>query len=153
MILCYSSAHKAGKHQREYDEQTYALLDGSVTDEKISVCSSALLHARHNDEPFSKHAFLTGDYKDFDLGSLDITNVRDFAVFMAVSSASQGIRGEEAWQTFEEKKRGRQLSELCQSCTVHKCNASTSGCDQDLQTKSCNCFIRPESYTCICCQW
>ena len=99
--------------QREYDEQTYAILDGSCTEESISVCTPALLHARHNADPFSKFAFLRGDYSHFELGSLDITNVRDFAVFMAVSSAGQGDRGEVAWQKYKEKENGKQLSDLC----------------------------------------
>eukprot|EP00092_Neocalanus_flemingeri_P005814 GFUD01006258.1.p1 GENE.GFUD01006258.1~~GFUD01006258.1.p1 ORF type:complete len:628 (-),score=188.16 GFUD01006258.1:577-2460(-) len=101
--------------QREYDEQTYAILDGSCTEEKISVCTPALLHARHNSEPFSKFAFLRGDYSDYDLGSLDITNVRDFAVFMAVSSAGQGKRGEVALQKYKEKENGKELSDLCKN--------------------------------------
>jgi len=101
--------------QREYDEQTYAILDGSCTENSISVCTPALLHARHNSEPFSKFAFLRGDYSKYDLGSLDITNVRDFAVFMAVSSAGQGTRGEVAWQNYQEKEKGIKLSELCKN--------------------------------------
>jgi len=101
--------------QREYDEQTYAILDGSCTDETISVCKPALLHARHNSEPFSKFAFLRGDYSTYDLGSLDITNVRDFSVFMAVSSAGQGVNGDVAWDKYLKKENGKNLSELCKS--------------------------------------
>merc|ERR1719483_168253 len=101
--------------QREYDEQTYAILDGSCTEEKISVCTPALLHARHNSEPFSKFSFLRGDYKNYDLSSLDITNVRDFSVFMAVSSAGQGKGGEMAWQNYIKKEKGIELSQLCKN--------------------------------------
>jgi len=101
--------------QREYDEQTYAILDGSCTDKAISVCTPALLHARHNSEPFSKFSFLRGDYSSYDLGSLDITNVRDYSVFMAVSSAGQGVHGEVAMENFLKKENGKKLSDLCKS--------------------------------------
>ena len=100
--------------QREYDEQTNTILDGSCQDENIHVCEPALLHARHNAEHFSKFAFLKGDYSTYDLGSLDITNVRDFSVFMAVSSAGQGVKGDVAWGNYLEKENGKKLSELCE---------------------------------------
>ena len=101
--------------QREYDEQTYAILDGSCTDPEINVCTPALLHARHNSEPFSKFSFLRGDYSSYDLGSLDITNVRDYSVFMAVSSAGQGVNGTLAMENFSKKENGKKLSDLCKS--------------------------------------
>ena len=97
--------------QREYDEQTYAILDGSCTDETISVCEPALLHARHGSETFSKFAFLRGEYSNYDLGGLNITNVRDFSVFMAVASSVR--QGDEAWYSFVKNKYGNILSELC----------------------------------------
>jgi len=100
--------------QREYDEQTDTILDGSCQDQDIHVCEPALLHARHNAEHFSKFAFLKGDYSTYDLGSLDITNVRDFSVFMAVSSAGQGVKGDVAWGNYLEKENGKKLSELCE---------------------------------------
>ena len=49
--------------QREYDAMSYAILDGSCTDEGINICTPAILHARHNADPFSKFAFLGGKYR------------------------------------------------------------------------------------------
>ena len=49
--------------QREYDAMSYAILDGSCTDEGINICTPAILHARHNPDPFSKFAFLSGKYR------------------------------------------------------------------------------------------
>lgn len=99
--------------QREYDRMKYAVLDGSCTDEKINVCTPALLHARHNSEPFSKFAFLRGDYKQRELSGLDLSNVRDYAIFMAVSSAGQGSGTDTAWQGFRNKYNGTELGQLC----------------------------------------
>ena len=87
------------------------MLDGSCTDETISVCGPALLHARHGSETFSKFAFLRGEYSNYDLGGLNITIVRDFSVFMA--AASSVGQGDEAWYSFVRKKCGNILSELC----------------------------------------
>ena len=63
----------------------------------------ALLHARHNTDPFSKFTFLDGKYKvdemlrfawkypcqDYDMEDLNITNVRGYSMFMALSSHHQ----------------------------------------------------------------
>ena len=73
--------------QREHDAVTTRILDGSCTDERSHICSSALLHARHNTQPFSKFAFVDGKYRQFDMTELNITNMRDWAMFIALSSA------------------------------------------------------------------
>lgn len=98
--------------QREYDEQTWAILDGSCTETEIGVCTPALLHARHNSEPFSKFNFLTDKYKEYDMSKFDITNVRDYAMFMALSSSDQGIGVKEAWDRYI-KQYKKPLGELC----------------------------------------
>ena len=49
------------------------VLDGSTTDSRTNICTRALLHSRHNPEPFSKFAFLAGQYKNWDMATLDIT--------------------------------------------------------------------------------
>ena len=45
--------------------------------------------SRHNADPFSKFTFLRGDYKNWEMEDLDITNVRDYAMFMSIASANQ----------------------------------------------------------------
>ena len=99
--------------QREYEEQNTTILDGSCTDPAISVCTPALLHARHNQEDFSKFSFLRSDYSTYDMARLDITNVRDFSTFMALSSAGQGVNETVAWENFLKKEKGKNLSDLC----------------------------------------
>jgi len=99
--------------QREYEEQDHAILDISCEYQDIDICKPVLLHAMHNKKPFSKFAFIDGNYSSYDLGSLDITNVRDFSIFMAVSSAGQGINRDVAWKNFLKKENGTQLSDLC----------------------------------------
>jgi len=99
--------------KREFDAMTYAILDGSCTDPGINICTPALLHARHNSDLFSKFSFLRGEYKDMDLGWLDITNVRDFAAFVAIRSAGQGINGDKAWNSFSEKFGTKNISDYC----------------------------------------
>ena len=66
---------------------------------------------RHNAEDFSKLAFGAGKYQDFDMAALDITNIRDYATFMALSSNNQGTNGhivKENWN-----KRNSSWSEFC----------------------------------------
>ena len=99
--------------QREHDEQNTTILDGSCTDPAVSVCTPALLHARHGRELFSKFSFLDGKYNTYDMASLDITNVRDFSTFMALSSAGQGVNEDLAWENFLKKEKGKKLSDLC----------------------------------------
>ena len=77
--------------QGEYDSVTFRILDGPCGSkdkgQKFHVCKSALLHARHNTEPFSKFDFVSGKYSHFDMADLDITNARDWFLFNALSSA------------------------------------------------------------------
>lgn len=98
--------------QREYDQGSVAILDSSTTDDKIHVCKPALLHARHSDKPFSKFDFVANKYKDFDMTNLDITNVRDYAIYMALSSKNQGKGRSKAWDKYQ-KKEQKPLSKLC----------------------------------------
>ena len=86
----------------------------------------ALLHARHNADPFSKFTFLSGKYKvgwmcisgiqnhkytkmqiqkytnfflqEYNMTQLNITNVRDYAMFMALSSHKQVPWLQNAWE-------------------------------------------------------
>ena len=89
----------------------------------------ALLHARHNADPFSKFTFLKGKYKvgwmlhirntksqihkyantqihkytnfflqEYNMTQLKITNVRDYAMFMALSSHKQVPWLQNAWE-------------------------------------------------------
>ena len=51
---------------------------------KLAIC-----RFRHNSEPFSKFAFLSDKYKEFDMSDFDITNVRDYAMYMALASKQQ----------------------------------------------------------------
>ena len=73
-----------------------SILDQGVTSQTVSVCEPALLHCMHNPDRFSKFAFRTGKYRDFDLADLDLTNVRDFATYVALTANSQGRGGERA---------------------------------------------------------
>ena len=43
----------------------YPVLDGSCTNPAISICSPALLHARHNMDVFSKYTFFKGQYANY----------------------------------------------------------------------------------------
>ena len=72
------------------------------------------LFFRHNAELFSKLAFGMGKYQDFDMSALDITTVRDFATFMALSSNSQGKNGELVLESFKQKMGNSSWTEFCQ---------------------------------------
>ena len=133
----------------------------------------ALLHARHNADPFSKFTFLAGKYKvgcmlhntknifqeynmtqlnitntkihtytnyifqEYNMTQLNIRNVRDYSMFMALSSHKQvpwlqnawelahtmqcynkmqpyqGVGQSVAWANYQEEAAGRPLSQLC----------------------------------------
>jgi len=89
--------------QAEWDSLPGGLLDQGVVDGARSVCQPALLHCMHNAERFSKLAFGMGSYKHEDMSALDITKVRDYATFMALTSTKQGKNGQEALDRFMEK--------------------------------------------------
>ena len=92
--------------QREFDLVTFQILDGNCEDQRIHLCKSALLHARHNTEPFSKFAFLAGKYSQYDMAELDITNARDWFMFNALHSAGQGLNADKAWKRFVRRDEG-----------------------------------------------
>ena len=55
-----------------------------------------------------------GKYQDFDMSALDITTVRDFATFKALSSNSQGKNGELVLESFKQKLGNSSWTEFCQ---------------------------------------
>ena len=55
-----------------------------------------------------------GKYQDFDMSALDITTIRDFATFMALSSNSQGKNGELVLESFKQKMGNSSWTEFCQ---------------------------------------
>ena len=65
-----------------------------------------LLNCRHNAERFSKFAFGMGLYKEEDMSGLDISTVRDYATFMALTANNQGKGGEQAVEAFLTKAGG-----------------------------------------------
>ena len=114
--------------EREYDEQKYEVLDASCSNHNHHICNPVLLHARHNADPFSKFTFIDGGYADWDLSRLDITNVRDYAMYMAITSAGQGRNQEQALKNYEEKEKGVSLNKLCKIRNRYKeANSSAAG--------------------------
>jgi len=93
------------------------VLDQGVTDTKRSVCQPGVLHCMHNAEPFSKFAFAMGKYSDWDMAELDITVIRDYAMFMALSSNNQGKNGQGALDSFNKKKENLTWPEYCKDKT------------------------------------
>ena len=67
-----------------------------------------------NSELFSKIQFSFNKYHDMDLSSLDITNTRDFATYMALVSNGQGKGGEKALDAFYRKTNNSSLAQWCQ---------------------------------------
>ena len=72
----------------------------------INRCVTKWLLFRHNSERFSKLAFGMGTYKAEDMSGLDITMVRDYATFMALTANNQGKGGEQAVEAFLTKAGG-----------------------------------------------
>ena len=70
---------------------------------------------RHNAEDFSKLAFGIGKYRDFDMTALDLTNVRDFATFMALTSNNQGKNGHLPLENWNNKIGSSSWSEFCET--------------------------------------
>ena len=54
-----------------------------------------------------------GKYQDFDMSSLDITTVRDYATFMALTSNNQGVNGEVGLVKLKLKMGNSTWSEFC----------------------------------------
>jgi hypothetical protein len=63
--------------------------------------------------PFSKFAFLQGNYSSFNLAELDITNAQGYAMFMAIASANQGIGAEAAIEAYLARVEDTPLDQLC----------------------------------------
>ena len=99
--------------QAEWASLPSGLLDQGVTDKTRSVCQPALLHCMHNPELFSKHAFAVLEYIDLDLAELDLTVVRDYATYIALTANSQGKGGEKALARLREKLGGKSWAEYC----------------------------------------
>ena len=101
--------------QAEWDDlpPTSSILDEGVTDETVNVCEPALLHCMHNAERFSKFGFRSGKYRDFDMAGLDLTNVRDYATYVALTANNQGKGGEKALATLKKELGGKTWSEYC----------------------------------------
>ena len=100
--------------QAEWESQPSGLLDQGVADQKRSVCQPALLHCMHNAELFSKLAFGMGKYVDLDMAELDLTKVRDFATYLALTANSQGRGGERALARLREKLGEKRWAEYCE---------------------------------------
>ena len=106
--------------QREYDEQNYNKLDVGTTREDIHICVPAVLHARHNANPFSKNGFFDNKYRAYDMSNLTITNLRDYAIYMALTPTNMGTGGKLAWSRYLEAKK-KPLSEVCQGKVWEPC--------------------------------
>ena len=68
---------------------------------------------RHNDQPFSKFAFLMGSYDKVDMATLNLTNIRDFATFNALDSAHLGLNRDVALENLNQILLGRTFAEYC----------------------------------------
>ena len=68
---------------------------------------------RHNAEPFSKFAFALGKYAEWDMAELDISVIRDYAMFMALSSNNQGRNAKAALDGLNMKKQNLTWPEYC----------------------------------------
>ena len=55
-----------------------------------------------------------GKYQDFDMTDLDITKVRDYATFMALTSNNQGKNGDVALEKINKQLGNSSWSEFCQ---------------------------------------
>jgi len=99
--------------RREFEANSAVILDASTTDVSQNICEVALCHARHNADPFSKFKFLQGEYEDWDMSRLDLTNVRDYAMYMAVASSSQGRYTGQAMKNFYLKENSTSFEKLC----------------------------------------
>ena len=68
---------------------------------------------RHNAELFSKLAFGIGKYKETDMAGLNMTNVRDYATYIALTANSQGKGGEAALERLKQTLGGRSWAQYC----------------------------------------
>ena len=84
-----------------------------MNDQTRSVCQPALLHCMHNPELFSKLAFEIGKYTDLDMAELDLTKVRDYATYLALTANSQGKGGERALARLKESLGEKSWAQHC----------------------------------------
>ena len=77
-----------------------------------------LPYLRHNDQPFSKFAFLSGKYDKWDMANLTLTNTRDFAMFMALDSAKIGVNRTVALEKFKQALKGKSVAEYCSTVKI-----------------------------------
>ena len=75
-----------------------------------SFCGHSLYFFSHNEKRFSKFAFGFGKYKDENMTELDITKIRDFATFMALTSNNQGTGGEVPLKKFKDTVVGDKVN-------------------------------------------
>ena len=99
--------------QAEWDSLPSGLLDQGVADQSRSVCQPALLHCYHHDRLFSKFAFGMGKYIDLDMAELDLTKVRDYATYLALTANSQGKGGETALARLRESLGENSWAQHC----------------------------------------
>ena len=99
--------------QAEWDSLPSGLLAQRVADQSRSVCQPALLHCMHNPELFSKLAFEIGKYTDLDMAELDLTKVRDYATYLALTANSQGKGGERALARLRESLGEKSWAQHC----------------------------------------
>ena len=69
---------------------------------------------RHNAQPFSKFTFLRGEYSGRNMAKMDITNLRDYAMYMAIASSGQGRNTSQAIENFKVKEGGVPLRKVCE---------------------------------------
>ena len=99
--------------QAEWDNLPSGLVDQGVADQARSVCQPALLHCMHNPDLFSKLAFGMGKYRELDMADLDLTKVRDYATYIALTANSQGKGGERALARLKESLGEKSWAEHC----------------------------------------
>ena len=79
---------------------------------KFVFVSTKFLPSQHQ-ELFSKLAFGSNNYVDFDMSKLDITVVSGYAAYMALTSNDQGKNSEVALKALHKKTNGLSLAEWC----------------------------------------
>lgn len=97
--------------EEEFKSMDKGYLDYGTTSTE-SVCEKLNLHVFHNDEPFSKFRFTMGKYKDLDMKDLKLETARDYAMFIALKSAGQGV-GEQALSEKYGLKADGDLAKIC----------------------------------------
>ena len=82
----------------------------SIVLDSMQLLFDNLFNFRHNAERFSKLAFGSGKYKNEDMTDLDITKIRDFATFMALTPNNQGKGGEAPLKKFQDTVVGDKVN-------------------------------------------